>query len=521
MTKTSDKLREQNLSLEGKVRALEEENENLRLKIRILELAQARPVKSDDERQCYFDIKHTESVRVEPDSTDAESGSAPTIPSSTTKRKGKKRVSIQAKFENLPVTEEIVLIPEEVRADPEGWTEIPGVVTHEVLVHPTRLSRRRIVQKKYVRRDDRDAAPIMATAPIRFSSSYVSISLAVYIVLSKYLEHGALYRLERKFARLGADITRQSQSDIVERFAHWMRPIYELIEKRARASGYLQIDETFIKYINGKKPGVGKGYFWAINAPGQSMVLRWIDNRRHENVDAMISGFSGILQSDGYTAYKNYAQKHPNVKLAACWAHAFRKFRDALGAEPDDARLMMKLVSSLYKLEEEWDEQNVPDSSRKLLRETKSKPILESIKTKLDAYAADISIPNNEFRTAVNYMVNQWPGLKECFEHGHIRLDTNLTESKFRPTKIGEKNWMFIGHPDAGQKSAVAYTLLNCCRIHQVDPQAYLNDVLEKLVPFDHSPPAELLEALLPENWAKANPDRIIKEPEEAYAPKR
>ena len=127
-----------------------------------------------------------------------------------------------------------------------------------------------------------------------------------------------------------------------------------------------------------------------------------------------------------------------------------------------------------------------------------------------------MTIPANEFRTAVNYMANQWTALKECFEHGHTRLDTNLTESKFRPTKIGEKNWMFIGHPDAGQKSAVAYTLLNCCRIHRVDPQAYLNDVLEKLVPFDSNPPDELLEALLPENWAKANPDRIIKEPAEA-----
>jgi len=520
MPMITEKLRKENLSLKKEVRALEGENENLRLKIQILELAQAQPVKPDDDQQCYLDIKHTESVRLESDESDdganEASEPAPQIPSSTTKRKGKKRVSVQAKFEHLPVTEELVLIPEEVQADPDGWKELPSVVTHEVLVHPTRLSRRKIVQKKYVRRGERDAAPIMATAPIRFSSSYVSISLAVYIVLSKYLEHGTLYRLEQKFARLGADITRQSQSDIVERFAHWMRPLYELIEERAKASGYLQIDETFIKYINGTKPGSGQGYFWAINAPGQSMVLKWIDNRRHENVDTMISGFSGILQSDGYAAYQNYAHTHPGVTLAACWAHAFRKFRDALTAEPDDARSMMKLISSLYKLEEKWDTQGASDSSRKILRATESKPILESIKRGLDAYAVDQTIPANEFRKAVSYMANQWTALKECFEHGHIRLDTNLTESKFRPTKIGEKNWLFVGHPDAGQKSAIAYTLLNCCRIHRIDPQAYLNDVLEKLVPCDGDPPAELLEALLPENWAKANPDQIIKEPGKA-----
>jgi hypothetical protein len=80
------------------------------------------------------------------------------------------------------------------------------------------------------------------------------------------------------------------------------------------------------------KPGSGQGYFWAIHAPGQSMVLKWIGNRRHGNVEALIEGFNGILQSDGYAAYSNYAKAHPEITLMAFWAHAFCKFRDALTA---------------------------------------------------------------------------------------------------------------------------------------------------------------------------------------------
>jgi len=510
-------LLEENTTLKGQVRELEGENANLRLKVRALELAQARAGKPDDDRQCHLDISHTESVRVESDDAgtdpEAEAAPEPTIPSSTTKRGRKLRVGPEAKFENLPVSEEVILIPEEVKADPQAWIEIPGEITYEVLVHPTRLSRRKIDRKKFVRRDERECAPIIAKAPVRFSASYVSTSLAVYIVLNKYLEHGALHRLERKFNRLGADISRQSQSDAVERFSLWVRPLYELIDKKSKACGYLQIDETYIKYINGQNPGGGQGYFWATHAPGLSMVFKWRDNRRHENVETLINGFNGILQSDAYAAYGNYAKARPGITLMACWAHTFRKFRDALKTEPAHARLMMKLISQLYDLEEEWDEEGISDSLREIRRREKSQPIAKEIKEQLDAYAADMTIPRGEFREAVGYAAKNWTALWECFQHGHTRLDTNLLESKFRPTKIGAKNWMFIGHPDAGEKSAVIYTLLNCCRIHGVDPQAYFMDVLDKLIPHDHRPHQELVDALLPENWIQANPDKIVKEP--------
>lgn len=509
-------LHTKNASLQGKVRELEDEIENLRMKIRALEIVQARPRKEEDERQQHLEVKHTESVKVEDEEcgTETSTEAAPTIPSSSTKRKGKKRVRIEAKLKDLPVIKTTVLIPSEVKDNPELWEEIDSpVVTREVVVKPTTLGIHEIVSKKYRSKIDRTAAPIISKAPFRFSSSYISSSLAIYVTLSKYLEHNPLYRLEKKFIRLGVEISRQSQSDIVKRMAKWLEPLYDRIDQSAKESAYLQIDETFIKYINGNLPGVGQGYFWAIHSPGQCMVLKWINNRRHENVDTLISGFNGVLQSDGYAAYANYGALHPEITLAACWAHAFRKFRDGIEHEPVHAPLIMGLISKIYKLEEKWDEEAVSDEQRKALRAEHSMPIAQTIKTKLDAYAVDMTIPNNKFREAVTYTANHWSKLEECLKHGHIRLDTNLLESKFRPTKIGEKNWMFIGHPDAGQKSAIIYTILNTCAIHRIDPNKYLEHTLELLIAADGEPSEQLLESLMPENWAKVHPDKIIKEP--------
>jgi transposase len=250
--------------------------------------------------------------------------------------------------------------------------------------------------------------------------------------------------------------------------------------------------------VTENKPGVGQGYFWAIHAPGQSIVLKWINNRRHGNVETLVEGFAGILQSDSYAAYGNYVEQHSEITLTACWARTFRKFRDALEHEPAHAKGMMKLISKLYKLEEEWDLGNVSPSKRKLLRQTESIPIAKQIKDKLDGDAVDMTIPKNDFRVALNDTVNQWPELLECLKDSHTRLDTNLLESKFRPTKIGAKNWMFIGHPDAGQKSAIIYSLLQTCTIHNINPYDYLTDVLAKLIPHDGRPPEAILENLLP-----------------------
>ena len=431
-----EQLRADHGSLGAKYEALACECAQLRLKLRALETAQARRrACGEDERQTHLSIRPTETVRVEEES--AETPVARNLPSSTTKRGKKKRVHGADKLANLPVEKETVLIPDEVARDPDAWKEIAREVTREVLFYPGRLAVHRMVRPKYVRAAHREACPVTAKAPARFSHDFVSSSLAIEIVLAKYLEHGALHRLEQRFARMGLDLPRQTQSDTVERFSLWVRPLYELIKRRALQTTYLQIDETFIKYINGKLPGSGQGYFWAVNAIGLAMVYTWIPNRRHENAENLLNGFNGLLQSDGYAAYTNFAKPRPDVVLLACWSHVFRAFREALGDEPAHAKTAMHEIGRLYKLEEEWNARGIDEAARKELRAEHSLPVVNALKARLDGWAADMTIPANKFRQAVGYAAGRWEALVECLRHGHTRLDTNLLESKFRPTKIG------------------------------------------------------------------------------------
>lgn len=516
MPTVPEKLLTEVRSLSEKVSHLETENRLLRMENQALKMAQARPVKEEDPNQMPLQIQATESVSVEeekPKEADEVADEVPMqLPSSTTRRGSKKRVRGVEKFSNIPVKQTTVLIPNEVQERPDQWEEIGEEVTHEVIVEPATLYRHKIVRKKYRHVIDRQVAPIIAKAPIRFCSDYTSISLAAHIAIGKYLDHGSLNRLQKQFARMGADISRQTQSDIVERLSQWIRPLYELIDKIVRDSSYLQIDETFIKYINGKLPGSGQGYFWAKNVPALAMVFNWIPNRRHENVATLLDGFTGVLQSDGYAAYKNYASSNKDITLAACWAHVFRKFRDALSEEPVLAKEAMSAIGELYKLEEQWNGDRVEADQRKHLRAEKSLPIAEALKIRLDTWNADITLLKGKFRTAADYASGQWNSLLECLRHGHTFLDTNLLESKFRPTKIGERNWTFIGHPQAGEKSAIIYSILSTCRIHQIEPRAYLTDILEQLIPADHNPSPALLESLLPWNWVHTHPQAIVKE---------
>lgn len=517
MPPSAGQLLEEVHSLRGTVSELTTEIEILRLKIRTLELAQARPVKGgEDPNQLALEIQSTESVSVEREPADEpeQDAAAPrSLPSSTTRRCSKKRIRGAEKFENIPVKKTTVLIPREVEAHPDQWKEIGEEVSYEVIVEPARLSRHRIVLKKYRSVIDRSASPIMPKAPVRFCSDYASTSLAVHIAIGKYLDHGSLNRLQKQFARMGADIPRQTQSDIIERLSTWIRPLYELIDKHVNRSGYIQIDETFIRYINGRHSGSRQGYFWAKNAPTLATVYKWIPNRRHENVATLVKGFSGILQSDGYAAYANYAKTRDDIRLAACWSHAFRKFRDALGEEPVAAKQAMATISKLYDLEEGWNRDGIDTTQRKALRAEKSLPIAEAFKTELREWLAEASLLKGAFRTAVAYALSQWEGLLECLRHGHTFLDTNLLESKFRPTKIGERNWTFIGHPEAGDKSAIIYSVFATCRTHRIEPRAYLQNILDQLVQYGPEPTRTQLEPLLPWNWIAANPEALVKEP--------
>ena len=173
----------------------------------------------------------------------------------------------------------------------------------------------------------------------------------------------------------------------------------------------------------------------------------------------------------------------------------------------------MKQIGDIYDLESKWSDELYSDRQRKDARREHSLPIVASIKDALIEIGSNLSVlPSSLTRKAASYALNRWDALEACFEQGHTHLDTNALERLFRDSAIGKKNWMFVGHPQAGEKSAIIYTLLACCKIHRINPEPYLSSILEQLVAADGNPSEQLLESLSPKAWIESNPEARVKE---------
>jgi transposase len=410
-----------------------------------------------------------------------------------------KRTSSAEAFANLPVKESVVIEPDEVKAQPEAFEKIGEERTFEVDIVPPRLFKREIVRPKYRNRTDRTQPPVVAPAPKRaIEGGYASAGLLAWVAISKYLDHQPLHRLEQQSARWGAPISRKTMTDWIGATADWFAPLYRLMKDNLLKGDYLQADETPVRFNDPgiKDGGTREGRLWVIGRPGGDIVFDWRLSRAHEHLETFIQGFKGVLHSDGYQAYPNFAENNKGVTWVACWAHARRKFFDAIKENPRRINTILKLIAHLYRLEHRWTEEQVGDKRAELRQKHFAKPLafLKQLTTRL----AQESLPKSGLGKACQYLLGHWTPLTEHLNHSHTRLDTNLVENAIRPSKLGAKNWLFIGHPEAGQRTAILYSVILSCKRHGKDPLAYLRDVLTRLPTMTNQ---DNLTALLPANW--------------------
>lgn len=414
-----------------------------------------------------------------------------------------RRTASAESFAKLPVKETVEIVPDEVKAEPAAFEKIGEERTFEVDVVPPRLFKREIVRPKYRRKAERTEPPVIAPALARVvPGGYASAGLLAYIIISKYQHHLPLYRLERMSAQWGAAISRQTMVDWVRIAAEWCEVIYKRMVAELLAGRYVQVDETPVKYLDpDEKPGATRqGYLWVMSRPGDDVVFDWRLTRRHGELTTLLTDdYHGVLQADAYEAYEAYARQRPGVTWVACWAHARREFFEARGENPRVVNAVLRLMARLYRREREWDEKNLTPEQRASAR---AQPeglarTMESLR-RLALRTRERVLPKSQLGKACGYLLNQWVALRAHLEHGQTRLDNNLVENAIRPSCIGKKNWLFIGHPDAGQRSAILYSLIVSCQRHGKDPLAYLRDVLTRLPRMNNR---DDLAPLLPRNW--------------------
>jgi transposase len=409
-----------------------------------------------------------------------------------------------ATFAHLPVQETITLEPAEVQAEPAAFERIGEERTFEIDVVPPKLFKREIVRPKYRRKADRSQAPVVAPAPQRaVMGGYASAGLLAWIVLSKYVDHLPLYRLEQMSARWGAALPRQSMVEWVRLAAEWLTPLYQKMRRNLLAGGYVQVDETPVKCHDPdqRRGGTSQGFLWVLTCPGDDVVFEWFLSRQHNHLTKLLTdAYRGLLQSDGYAAYPAYAAAHPGVVWLACWAHARRKFFEAQAEQPKAMRVVLRLIARLYRLERQWDEAGVTPADRAELRPTAFRRTLAWLH-QLAQQLRERALPQSLVGKACDYLLGHWTPLTAHLQHGRTKLDTNAVENAIRPSALGKKNWLFIGHPEAGQRSAIIYSIVASCRVHGKDPLAYLRDVLTRLPTMTTK---DDLTPLLPRNWQPA-----------------
>jgi transposase len=364
---------------------------------------------------------------------------------------------------------------------------------------------------------DTVAGVIQAPAPARLiEGGLPTEAMVADVVVSKHADHLPLYRQSQILGRHGVRIERSTLAQWVGAAAAELQPLHDRLITLLKASPRLFCDETRCPVLD---PGAGKtktGYLWAIarddrpwgggsdaRHPGSgppAVAYSYAPGRGGEHAAKLLDGFNGILQVDGYAAYKRLAAPtRPGgpVTLAYCWSHLRRQFYEVyVGGNAPIATEALARIKLLYDIEAQV--RGSPPDVRRALRQQRSRPVVEALKPWFEDNLARVS-KGSKLAEGIAYGLNHWDGLCRFLEDGRIEIDTNTVERSIRGLALTRKNALFAGHDRGAAGWAMIASLLETCKLNAVDPLAWTTDVLIKLV---NRWPASRIDELMP--WAYA-----------------
>lgn len=310
--------------------------------------------------------------------------------------------------------------------------------------------------------------------------SMATSSLITEIIISKYERHIPLYRRSQMFARDNIDIPDNTLGNWVMAVSDGLSPLTAAFWDAVKNSHYLQVDETPVKVLAEDK----KGYMWCYHGldPGNRFVLfDYHLSRGQEVPEARLEDFTGILQTDGYTGY-NPLRKRADIINIGCFAHCRRKFTDAAKVAGNTTQGLagkaISFIGKLYRIETHI--KFFSNDNRKAYRQEHAKPILDAFYQWLIDNQSKV-LPKSQLGIAFHYAIAQWPTLSTYIHHGEVNIDNNLVENQIRPFALGRRNWLFVGNERGGHAAALLYSLIQTCKINDINTRAYFQYVLDKI----------------------------------------
>ena len=411
--------------------------------------------------------------------------------------------------ENIPRVDEHIY-PENI--NPEECIELEPEIT-EVLEHkPEEFFVRRIIRHKYIARDkssQMESTIITATLPsLPIAKSYAGASLLAELMVNKYVNHLPFHRQIQMFKQSGISLPAATINDWFSQTAYLLRPLYYRLKKIVLSSDYIQVDESTLPIVNEEKHKTVKGYIWMVRSVMLNLVFFHYDHgsRAQKVVIPLLKDFHGALQTDGYEVYKMYEDKKGVLPLG-CWAHARRKFEEALKEDKARAEYALAQIGMLYDVERRADEENLSFEERSDLRCRLSYPIMVAFEKWLVNEYPKV-LPKGRMGKAIKYTYEIYHRLTRYHLDGRYRIDNNLAENSIRPLALGRKNYLFCGNDDAAENAAVIYSLMGCCKAGEVNFREWLVYVLKNIHTYDKDYSKDLAE-LLPHNWKSENSQKL------------
>ena len=340
---------------------------------------------------------------------------------------------------------------------------------------------------KYACRKCEDGV-LQAPAPARLIEGGLPTEATVaQVLVSKYADHLPLYRQAQIYARQGINLDRSTLADWVGHAAWHLRPLHARLLTKLKGAARLFADETTAPVLD---PGRGRtkiGQLWAYAAddrpwggsdpPGVAYV--YAPDRKSERPIAHLEGFKGILQVDGYAGYRKLADRG-DVKLAFCWSHVRRGFYELATPGPSPiASEALEDIAALYAVEKDIRGRGADE--RRAVRQQRSRPLIDALEPWLRAKLALIS-QKSKLAVTIRYTLSRWEGLTRFIDDGRIELDNNTVERSIRPIALNRKNALFAGSDGGAEHWATIASLVETCKLNDVDPLRYLSDVLTRIV---------------------------------------
>jgi transposase len=356
------------------------------------------------------------------------------------------------------------------------------------------------VRFRYACRACQEHVAIAAQPPQPIDKGLPGPGLLAQTITSKYGDHLPLYRLEDIFARHGVELSRATLRGWMAQCAELFTPMFNEMVKRVLFSLVIHTDDTTVPVWDPTLPHTRAGRFWVSvgDVRHPYMVYDHKPRRTRDRPEDFLKGFRGYLQADAFSGYDRICAGS-GVSEVACWAHVRRKFFESRTSAPVPAHAALARIRQLYKIEH--DAAELSAGERLALRQKDALPLLNAFEEWLTEPGGR-ALPKSAIGQAIAYAQSNWVALLMSTEHGELSIDNNLAERMLRAQTVGCRDWTFLGSDRGGRTAAVLYTLTGTCKYHEIDPFAYLQDVLRRLP----SHPADQLDELLPDVRLASHP---------------